>query len=73
MTLERWFPDGIPCPPDCSCHGAPYTTHAADALALMASELLDTEQAQSASGSEPGWEKYEGLSPLEQRLMDGDR
>jgi len=21
----------------------------------------------------PGWESYEGLTPLEQRLMDGDR
>jgi hypothetical protein len=66
MTLERWFPDGIPpCAPDCSCHVSRYTTPAADALALMASELLDVDQAQSASSSEPGWEAYEDYSPLE--------
>lgn len=36
-------------------------------------EALDDEQLQPASGSEPGWEAYEGLSPLEARHADGDR
>jgi len=34
---------------------------------------LDVEQLQSASGSEPGWEAYAALSPLEARYADGDR
>jgi hypothetical protein len=57
--------------PDCRLRAR--RNGAADALALMASELLDTEQAQSASGSELGWEKYDDLSPLEARYADGDR
>jgi hypothetical protein len=33
----------------------------------------DVDQQQSAVNAEPGWEKYEGLSPLEARYADGDR
>jgi hypothetical protein len=35
--------------------------------------ILDVDQLQSASGSEPGWEAYADLSPLEARYADGDR
>jgi hypothetical protein len=45
----------------------------ADALALMASSLLDADQQQSAVNAEPGWEAYSDLSPLEARYADGDR
>jgi hypothetical protein len=70
----------------CACHQAAWEAREeldaraenfnrgpANALALMASSLLDVDTAQTASNTEPGWESYEGLSPLEARYADGDR
>jgi hypothetical protein len=41
MNVEQLFPNGVPCPPDCSCHGPAPSVTPAQVLRRAARELVE--------------------------------